>query len=202
MMNFDNNSKTDRVLAASLKCFKQYGFKRTSMADIAQAADMSRPTLYNLFKNKSDIFRSLSERFQGFTLDAVKTSLKQNISIEARFTAAILARIAPFYALAHDSAHGQELFDLTKSTAADINTKANTSFLSLIEASISAAITNGEIDAKPHGLSSVDLAHILTSGAFGLKEGAQDFSHYETLLNKMVALIFKGLSPQNSSTGS
>ena len=111
-MNFDLNNKTERVLAASLSCFKQYGFKRTSMEDLAKAADMSRPALYLLFKNKTDIFRSLSEAFHAKTLLSAKQALADNTSIQTRMSAAVTARMTPLYALAHDSVHGPELFDV------------------------------------------------------------------------------------------
>ena len=39
-----------------MKVFLAYGFARTTMDDIARAADMSRPALYLLFKNKTDIY--------------------------------------------------------------------------------------------------------------------------------------------------
>lgn len=196
MMNFDTNNKTDRVLAASLMCFKQYGFKRTSMLDIAKAADMSRPALYILFKNKTDIFRSVSERFQNFTLGNVETALAEHTNIQSRLTIAILARIAPFYALAHDSLHGPELFDLTKSTAADINTTANEKFFSMLHTALDTSIANGELDPKSSSLNANELTQILISGAFGLKEVASSLTHYETLLTKMITVLFVGLQPK------
>ncbi len=200
MMNFDTTNKTDRVLSASLLCFKQYGFKRTSMLDIAKAADMSRPALYILFKNKTDIFRSLSERFQKFTLENTKTALAQSANIQSRLTNAILARISPFYLLAHNSLHGPELFDLTKSTAADINESANKEFFTLIQAALDMAISEKEIDAKNNNVNSTELTQILISGASGLKETATDLPHYETLLSKMIAAFYTGLQPRHRNT--
>lgn len=177
-------------------CFKQYGFKRTSMLDIAKAADMSRPALYILFKNKTDIFRSLSERFQTFTLENTQASLAENTDIQPRLTKAILVRIAPFYTLAHDSLHGPELFDLTKSTAADINAKANEKFFALIKSALDTAVAEGTLDTQASSLNSTELTQILISGAFGLKEMASDLAHYEILLTKMITVFFIGLNPK------
>lgn len=42
-----------KVAAVAIQCFKQYGVHRTSMADIADAQDISRQTLYRLFENRS-----------------------------------------------------------------------------------------------------------------------------------------------------
>ena len=49
-----------RVLEGAMKVFLAYGFARTTMDDIARAADMSRPALYLLFRNKSEIYRAIA----------------------------------------------------------------------------------------------------------------------------------------------
>ena len=43
--------KRAHVLGCATKVFLAYGFARTTMDDIARAAEMSRPALYLLFKN-------------------------------------------------------------------------------------------------------------------------------------------------------
>ena len=43
-----------------MKVFLAYGFARTTMDDIARAADMSRPALYLLFRNKGQIYRAIA----------------------------------------------------------------------------------------------------------------------------------------------
>lgn len=194
MMNFDPNNKTERVLAASLTCFKQYGFKRTSMEDIAKAADMSRPALYLLFKNKTDIFRSLSEAFHTKTLRAAKMALSGNAPIRQRISAAMAARMTPLYALAHDSAHGPELFDVNQSTSGDINAKADDKFLRLLSDHLQASLKSGEISDGPDGLAARELAQLILASAVGLKTFAFSAQDYETLLVKSVGTFFQGVS--------
>lgn len=46
------------IHAAAIAEFSKRGFSATSMANIADAAGMSRPALYQYFRNKSDIFGS------------------------------------------------------------------------------------------------------------------------------------------------
>lgn len=46
------------ILSAAIERFSAQGFSGTSMADIADAASMSRPALYQDFRNKGDIFAS------------------------------------------------------------------------------------------------------------------------------------------------
>lgn len=194
-MNFDPNNKTERVLAASLTCFKQYGFKRTSMEDIAKAADMSRPSLYLVFKNKTDIFRSLSEAFHAKTLLATQQALDMDAPMQERITAAVVARMTPLYALAHDSVHGPELFDVNQNTSGDINADADDKFLGLLTDNLQASLKAGEITGGPNEMAARELAQVILASAIGLKSFAFSAHDYQTLLQKSVGTFFQGLTP-------
>mgnify|MGYP000656794206 FL=1 len=52
------NEKHEIICAAAIAQFSERGYTATSMANIALAAGMSRPALYQYFANKSDIFVS------------------------------------------------------------------------------------------------------------------------------------------------
>ncbi len=52
------DDKRSVIHAAAIDRFSEHGFAGTSMADIAEAAGMSRPALYQYFRNKEDIFAS------------------------------------------------------------------------------------------------------------------------------------------------
>jgi len=193
MMNFNTNTKTGRILGAALGCFKQYGFKRTSMEDIAKAADISRPAIYNLFKNKTDVFRSLSDKFHSKTLGSAQAALVGAAPLQQRITAAVTARMGPLYTLAHDSLHGPELFDVNQSTSADINAKADDTFLRMLTSGLQEGFDTNEISGGPDALAARELAQFIIANAIGLKSFAFSAQDYETLLSKSVNTLFQGL---------
>ena len=39
-----------QIIQAAWSCFEQYGFRKTSMADIAKGAGMSRPAVYQYYR--------------------------------------------------------------------------------------------------------------------------------------------------------
>ncbi len=57
-------SKTtkDRIADAAVRCFKQYGPQRTSMADIAEEAGISRMTLYRAFEDRPTLVAYILDR--------------------------------------------------------------------------------------------------------------------------------------------
>src|SRR6202140_391772 len=52
-----SEEKKGKILNAGKRLFLRYGYKRVSMSDIAEAAGISRPALYLVFKNKEEIFK-------------------------------------------------------------------------------------------------------------------------------------------------
>lgn len=61
------------IHAAAIAQFSERGFSSTSMANIADAAGMSRPALYQYFRNKADIYASA---FVALFTDHVDRSLE------------------------------------------------------------------------------------------------------------------------------
>lgn len=57
----------DAIIAAAFGCFRNQGLRKTTIVDIARAADLSRSTVYEYFKDKSSIVETCAEvSSQGF----------------------------------------------------------------------------------------------------------------------------------------
>ena len=54
-------SRQAAILAAAVKVFFQFGYRKTSMEDVAAAAQVSRQTLYLQFRDKERLFRAALE---------------------------------------------------------------------------------------------------------------------------------------------
>lgn len=54
--------RRDAVLESALLTFARYGYRKTSMEEVARAARISRPGLYFLFASKQDLFRAAVTR--------------------------------------------------------------------------------------------------------------------------------------------
>jgi AcrR family transcriptional regulator len=55
-------AQRERILCAALKCFIEHGFHAASMANIAEAAQMSAGLMYRYFENKNAIVLAIVER--------------------------------------------------------------------------------------------------------------------------------------------
>lgn len=54
---------TTPLLDAALDVFLRYGFKRTTIGDIAKAAQLSRPSLYARYANKDEVYAAVLELY-------------------------------------------------------------------------------------------------------------------------------------------
>ena len=52
----------EKIVNAALMTFSKYGYHRTRMDDVAEAAKVSKGRLYLYFKNKEELFYAISER--------------------------------------------------------------------------------------------------------------------------------------------
>jgi AcrR family transcriptional regulator len=108
-MSNTSTSASSKALNASLTLFARHGFNRTSMADIAEAADISRATLYLHFKNKEEIFRALADNVVKDSLQQMREAWQANAAFSQNLQAAILAKDSRLHRLKHTSPHGGEL---------------------------------------------------------------------------------------------
>lgn len=61
VMNKPHNPKRQTILAAAKNAFIAHGYAGASMEAIAEAAPVSKPTLYNHFHSKQDLFAAVIE---------------------------------------------------------------------------------------------------------------------------------------------
>jgi len=82
-MNKPHNPKRQAILDAATRAFIAHGYSGASMEAIAEAAPVSKPTLYNHFKSKQDLFAAVIEcRCEALlsTLSSVQAELNDPVA--------------------------------------------------------------------------------------------------------------------------
>ena len=189
------DEKRARVLAAALSVFLAYGFHRTKMDDIARAAELSRPALYLVFKNKQDIYRALAR----LVLDDVSAKAKAALSQEGTLLEKLdtLVRHAFFETLRHieESPHGSELFDIKNTLAGDIFTEWREDMSRALEAAIADEVSARAIDLSARELSPRDLVDVFFDALEGMKVRFSDPCCHLDAAQKSVRVLVAALRP-------
>ena len=138
-------AKKDAVFEAAGDVFARYGFRRTTMNDIAEAAGISRPALYLLFENKDALFQALASYRLNQAIERALDVLDGEGDSKQRFTEALLVFERIFYEPIADSPHGAELMDISQSLASDMMMKEITRLHSALANTLSNAEAAGEV---------------------------------------------------------
>lgn len=157
------------VLDAAVGVFARYGFRKTSMEEVARAAGVSRQGLYLQFANKEELFRKALEHSLNNQLKAAVAALScKPDSLEQRLIAACDAWSGRFVgSLGADAA---DLMCASTSLAGATLTHYETEF----EQAVAKAIADSPLGGfcATAGMGPADLAHVLHATARGLKQSS------------------------------
>ncbi|EEE37188.1 transcriptional regulator, TetR family [Rhodobacteraceae bacterium KLH11] len=185
MTRIQDDPKTTAILNSAFQAFATYGFRKTSMDDIAKGAGMSRPAVYLHYKNKEAIVRELTQFYYGEKTALVAEALAgagtlpellaHAIQVQAQGMAEILA-----------SPHGLEMLDATKSMSTDIIqngeaalTRLYADWLRREDAAGRAHLPVGPDEA----------AKTITASLKGIKMTASTAEEYEQSISQLSALL-------------
>ncbi len=190
------DAKKETVFAAAYDVFSTYGYRRTSMNDIAQAAGMSRPALYLLFDNKESLFRELAADLQTQAIDDATAELSGDGAFNARFTAAILAYERVYYEPISQSPHGAELIDVNLSIASDIMIKGNDRLIGHLADAIKAALSTGALEATGTSLNPKAFVELLMTSIGGVKKKAASNKEFRRQIKNITQIFLTSMAPK------
>lgn len=188
------------ILEAAFKVFLAYGFRRTTMADIADAAGISRPALYLEFKNKADIYRAGFMSMLERTFRNVDLALSGPGSLCPRLVAALTVGVIDPMRRVQQSPHGAELFEVKQELAGDLGQDWNDVLEQNLDRALAAAQANSEIFLEDHhDLKPCDLARLIVSAVEGIKRRKSDWHEAEADIGWLVELLIQPLTKPNKS---
>ena len=194
------DDRKELVFDAASDVFAAYGFRRTSMNDIAQAAGISRPALYLLFNNKEDLFRQMATARQNFAIDQATNELASDASLPERVAAAIQTYEAVYYEPVSESPHGAELMDVNLSIAADDMQKGHERLIAALAKSIDDAVARGEVEQPDLGMNSRQYIELLMSSIFGQKKSATSKRDFRRKVRSVISVFMMPFDQKTSTT--
>jgi len=195
-MSASENPKRDAILVAAATVFRRYGYRRTSMEDIAKETGVSRPSVYSYFKNKDEVFRSLSQQLHENALFESKRRLEadaEKTPLEERLGGALAAKLGGVTTFGDESPHGNEICDEANRLCGDIVLDASSRFQSMLTTAFRKADRDGEISLGGERPTPQAAAELLNLGAYGLIRGAEDSITFYKRLGRFVKIYVAGL---------
>lgn len=74
----------DKILAAALSLFSKNGYKGTSLTDIAKVVGIQKPSIYNHFKSKEEIYLTIYEKVLWFHVHEIEKLMEEIKNLNAK----------------------------------------------------------------------------------------------------------------------
>lgn len=191
MSRLSADDKQQAILEAASKSFAAYGFRKTSMDDIAKGAGMSRPAVYLHYRNKDDIFRSLVQMFYDSASSGVAQALGSSGAPHVVLRDAFRAYGGRMLEALLSSPHGLELLDAGAATASDIKAAGEAHLSRLYADWLERQARAGHIRLQG---SAEDLAATICAALKGVKDASADYATYAARVDMLADLFGAGLS--------
>lgn len=186
--------KEAAILRAAFECFARYGLRRTSMADIAAGAGMSRPALYLHYAGKEDIFKALVRSHFETSEKAVEEVLSAPGPAEQVLLAAFHAIDGEAVEAMLNSPHADEILSEHGPMSQVAVVEAHARITRLIARWIEWGVAEGRYSLEGLHASADEFAAAIMAAKFGIKTFAKDFGDYRAAQGRVAAIFGKALS--------
>jgi AcrR family transcriptional regulator len=184
-----SSSRKQQITRAAVDVFLRYGYARTTMADIAKAAGVSRQTLYLAFSDKGAVFSAVIEEMVSAKLTDIRHGLSARSSLDAKLRFACESWGAEGYDLVRAHPDAKDMFDLGFKSVCD-------SYFAFEELLIE--IVRAPLRESGLKITARELAHVISSAIKGFKETARDGTEIRKMIRAQVTLVSNGLRPGQS----
>ena len=163
------SAKPNAIVLAGLQLFTRYGYRKTSIDDIALAAQVAKRTVYLHFENKAAVFLAILE----FLGDQVRQRCAAAEGARGTAVERLTGLLSAYFGMAFEvfskSEHVPELEEtfskLARARIGDLNREYEDRLARFLRSLEKA----GDIGGPPQGLSVEQIVHILMRTAEGAK---------------------------------
>ncbi len=184
-----DDQRRQKIIEAAFETFLRYGFRRTTMDDIAQQVGLSRPTLYLTFPNKEAIFRAVVETGQDRMLTEISAGLPGQGSLASGLRYAFEIWVVQPEAMTARSPAAEELLNTPFDFAKDVFDDGARRLGDLLAELITAAVIDPAALQPP----AQARARVLVAATRGCKTAARDADDLRQLVEDLVDMTVAGL---------
>jgi AcrR family transcriptional regulator len=181
-----------RILDAAMLVFRRHGFRRSSIAQAAEAAGLTRQALYHHFKSKEELFRAVIERLYENALAteiaAANAAEKAGGSLADILVAQLGWRLRLAITSLDGSPHIEELFSEHLVQGRDLYQKYAGLYNGQVVATIERICRNQRLELAP-GITSRDLSRYVVMALNGTKSAYQAMQPSDAFLNDLEIML-------------
>jgi AcrR family transcriptional regulator len=167
----DNHRRTksedtrEKILRAAIQRFSKFGYRRTSIDDVAEEAGVARATVYLYWRRKEDLFVAGLERFNVHSWNLAETAAAKKGPAAERIRAMIMTQYGVTADIVHGTPSGHELFQANLQFGRSVVEECLRHGEKLLTGLLQQGIRDGEFDLRRSSGHAADIARIIVSFA-------------------------------------
>jgi AcrR family transcriptional regulator len=155
----------EKILLAAIQRFSRFGYRRSSINDVAEQAGLARATVYLYWKRKQDLFVAGLERFNSQSRDLAETAAAKKGSAAKRILATVVAQYGATSDIVHGAASGHELFQANLQLGRVVAEECQRHGQKILNGLLQQGVRDSEFDLRRSRARSADIARIIVSFA-------------------------------------
>jgi TetR/AcrR family transcriptional regulator of autoinduction and epiphytic fitness len=187
-----DSARQEHVLSVALEVFGRFGFRKTSMDEVARSADISRQGLYLYFASKEALFRAaVRHELDAALAEASRCLDQENVALDDRVVAALDAWMGRFVG----SVLASDIGNMLENSAMQLGDMA-AEFSAAFEARLSSAIATAttEHDRRHLGVTPEEITGMLHAVGKGWRFQVDSRSEFVVKVTVAVRLVFAGFA--------
>ncbi len=185
-----------KIIEAAMRLFLRHGYRKVTMSDIAEASEISRPSLYAVFSNKEAVFSALVKVQIEENYVETKKHLESRKNLKERLDCIFEIWILKPFASVIDSENAKDLLSNCSTYSPDAIANMYARFEEQI-----IEVLEPEI-RKKRDLSTQDLAHILMLATKGLKASTETLPELRRMIDGLISMTLATIGNADSFTPS
>jgi AcrR family transcriptional regulator len=187
------------IMEAAIGVFLRYGYRKTSMDDLARAAGLSRQGLYLHFPSKDDLFMQAATWFAQQSLAAMQAALaRDDLTLEERLAGAFAALHAQRDDAQMSLEHMNEIVATARELLGPVLEEFDQAFIAALAGALDAS--GKHVPWRDAGITADALARHLHAASHGLKHYAQTAADYQEGMRTAVRLVLGRPPPARRRT--
>jgi AcrR family transcriptional regulator len=155
----------EKILRAAVRRFSNFGYRRTSINDVAEEAGLARATVYLYWKRKEDLFVAGLERFNTYARNLAQTAAAKEGSAAERILGTIMAQYGASSDIVHGTASGHEVFEANLRLGRAVVDECLRTGEEILTGLLKQGVKKGEFDLHRSSAKCADVAHIIVTFA-------------------------------------
>jgi AcrR family transcriptional regulator len=193
-------ARREQILLCASALFRRFGYAKTTLADVARSAQISRPTLYAEFADKDSLFDAVIQGMVGDLIAEIAAGIRRKRTLRSQLLFACTSWVHSGHELVLANPEAADLFDPRFEAVQASNRvfeRYLTDLISAHQSAISASATPSS--ASRSSLSSSRTGEMIALSLQGLKRFTPSTQRLDELIETLVDSVCAALLPAQHS---